>query len=70
MSGGSGPVEYVLLASNSFNNVQCFGSDTGRVFRSERSAETMKRKLEKLYPRLDWLVLPISPADSLLRIRG
>lgn len=57
---------HVVLASNSYHQVQCFGSPTGRVFPSEAAAQRMVRKLEKLHPSIDWLALPICPTDTIL----
>lgn len=57
--------EFIVLASNptsSSRKVSAIGTETGRTFKSERSAEKMKETLEKLHPNLYFLVLPIGAA--------
>jgi hypothetical protein len=64
-------MQYIILGSDDSHKVQAFGSMTGRPFISEHEADKAKRKLERLHPRLDWLVLPLVRMESaLLEIHG
>lgn len=52
---------YIVLGNNSANQVQAFGTRAGKPFRTEQAAERAARKLDKSHPRLDFIVLPLTP---------
>lgn len=56
---------YVILAMNSDMQAQIFGTGTGQPFQSEGSAERKMQKMEKNYPHLRLLVMPISDLPPL-----
>ncbi len=53
--------QHIVLANNSLNQVQAFGSPTGLPFSSEGSAERWASRMRKRRPNLDYVVLPITP---------
>lgn len=53
--------EYLILASDSNNQMTLFGTRKGHTFASEASARRAARRLDGKFPHLDFLALPIEP---------
>lgn len=59
MSDSSEKQLFVLVGSNASHQVQVFGTKTGLPFKSEKSAKDKAKRLEKEYPHIDVLVMPV-----------
>lgn len=55
---------WIVLSSNPSSQVQAFGTVTGKTYQSEAAAERTARRMERHYPHLDFLVLPVTPAPA------
>ncbi len=55
--------EYIVLGVNSNQHAFLFGTRQGKPFTTERSADRRKRKMDKRYPHLDLITLPITATD-------
>ena len=50
---------FVILASNSSQQVTIYGEAAGKPFKSQSAAGRVARILDKKYPNINFLVLPI-----------
>lgn len=50
---------YIIIASDSNRRIWAYGTERGRPFNSEESAQRRARKMGKIIPGKDFLVVPL-----------
>jgi len=63
-------VHYIVLATNSDNQVAAFGMATGQPFHSEAEAAKAVQRLERRVGTWDFLVLPIRPVYQSIEVQS
>jgi hypothetical protein len=63
--------KYIIIANDCNHRIWAYGSPTNnRPFTSEQAAERRKRKMERLIPGRDFLVVPLSEVNLEVRSDG